>query len=608
MDKIYKIRYLLLIPIFIFIATMLFFITNSDKNKRINNLIHQQSQLVHSHYKSIFNSYEMVANTLFIIISDSPNVRDIYKKFYSTSDIELQNIYRNQLYQLFQNRYEKFKNLGLEQLHFHTKTNESFLRLHKPDWYGDDLTDIRQSVRYVNTNKQPITGFELGRVIHGFRYVFPLFDQDNTHLGSVETSISSEMFLDTLQKTFDSIAISFIVDKSLTNEHLFDSYNKIYTTSYETDNYLVLKNSISSQNSELKQHFSNQLNQQINSNIQTKEIFSLVTRINNENIIATFIPVKEINFDSIAGYIVSYHKSNFIDTVESDFFRILSISYIILIVLFLLIYKMILSLYKISMQQIEELNNEKELRQKDNLIYQQSKMASLGEMISNIAHQWRQPLNAISTAASGMKLQNELNILDKDGINTTSDNIINYTQYLSNIINEFRNFTKNDKKKVNTNIQSILAKSLLLIDSNVKLNHIIVINHNTLETPLHIYENELIQAILKILQNAIEAILKDTSTHDKVIVINTELKDNCLNISIQDSANGIDENNIDKVFDPYFTTKHKSQGVGLGLYVTYQIVTHHFNGTIKVTNSTFTYQGREISGAKFDISIPLNQE
>ncbi|MCK9337046.1 MAG: ATP-binding protein [Arcobacteraceae bacterium] len=606
MKTLYNIRHFVLAPFILLITILVCVILYNDKQSRINLYLNQQSSLALSQYKSVYNSYEMVAQSIFILIGSSELVKDIYRKTYSTDDLLLQDIYRQELYTLLNPRYLRFKELGLEQLHFHTRTNHSFLRFHKPDWHGDDLSEIRYSISFVNQYKHFISGFELGRVVHGFRYVFPITDNNGIHLGSVETSISSDYFIQAIKKSFDSIAVSFIVDKNMTNDHLFEESNLLYQPSYESTDYLSMRTNIIEKESELKELFSAKISDDINTKISQRELFSIYNKVKGNSILATFIPIRELHENKVAAYIVSYKQSSYLDELSNDFIKLIAFAIIGLIGFYILIAKLIVSMYKISTQKDDEIEQEKILRQRDNLLYQQSKMASLGEMISNIAHQWRQPLNAISTAASGMKLQSELDILEKDTIIKTTDNIVNYTQYLSKIIDEFRNFIKQDQSKINTTIESILRKSLLLISSKIKNSNIEIINNNSLETTIYIFENELIQSILKITQNAIEALSKDTHKDDKLIIISTYIDENNLYISIQDSAHGIKEEHIEKIFDPYFTTKHQSQGVGLGLYVTYQIITTQLNGHIKVVNKTFTYNGKEHFGAEFVISLPIN--
>lgn len=602
----YKYKHIILAPIFLILFLFIALFLLKDQSSRIQIYLDQQSSMAQGQYANVYNSYETIAKSVFILIGNSELVRSAYRNFYQTTDLEQQNQFRQGIFELLNQRYASFRELGLEQLHFHTKDNHSLLRFHKPDWYGDDLSDIRYSVKFVNEYKRFISGFELGRVVHGFRYVFPISDSNGIHLGSVEVSISSDYFLQAIHRSFDAITTSFIVDKSLSEGYLFDNPNSTYYISHENENYLSAK-STKHDDKELviKKSFISGIKNEVNNNIAKKELFSIYNKVDNKSIVATFIPIRDLKSNRVVAYLVSYKYSPYLDELNSDFLKIFILIPIVMILFYILIIKLIKLLNKITQQKDDEIEQEKILRQRDNLLYQQSKMASLGEMISNIAHQWRQPLSAISTAASGLKLQSELGVLEQKDVIKTSDNIVNYTLYLSKIIDEFRNFVKQDTVKIDTNLKTILDKSLLLIDSKLKNLPIMVINQNTLDTKLCTYENEIIQSIIKILQNAIEVLLKDEHEDDKIIIISTFLEKDTINISIQDSGHGIQEENMDKIFDPYFTTKHQAQGVGLGLYVAYQIITNQLKGNIQVSNKNFSLNNKEYFGAEFLITLPI---
>ena len=232
-----------------------------------------------------------------------------------------------------------------------------------------------------------------------------------------------------------------------------------------------------------------------------------------------------------------------------------------------------------------------EIKNKENLLIQQSKMASLGEMIGNIAHQWRQPLSLISTAASGMKIQKEFNQLDDKIFNSTLNSIINTTMFLSQTIDDFQNYLKEDKEKKEFDINSSINKILTIIKGSF-INHSI----NTildLEKDLFInsYENELNQALLNILNNAKDALM-DSSKENRFIHIKSYRTNKEIIIEIIDNAGGVKEEIINKIFEPYFTTKHKSQGTGLGLYMTHKIITSSMNGDIKITNTKHTFNDK----------------
>ncbi len=259
-------------------------------------------------------------------------------------------------------------------------------------------------------------------------------------------------------------------------------------------------------------------------------------------------------------------------------------------------------------QLLEQINNiqllEKENKEKEAMMFQQSKMASLGEMFENIAHQWRQPLSVISTSASGMKLQKEFGILTDDMFDDHAEKIVTTTEHMSRTIDDFRNFFKKDKVKININLKNSINNTLSLLTSKFE-NRGIDIVENMNEIQILALEGELVQSFMNIFTNAQDA-FEELKTKDKFIFIDIIKENNFAVIKIQDTAGGIPKNVINNIFEPYFTTKHKSQGTGIGLYMTYEIIVKHHNGTIEVENHTFRYKDIEYTGALFTIKLPID--
>lgn len=248
-----------------------------------------------------------------------------------------------------------------------------------------------------------------------------------------------------------------------------------------------------------------------------------------------------------------------------------------------------------------------ELKTKDKVLFQQSKLASMGEMIANIAHQWRQPLSLISTASSGIKIQKEFGLLTDESFYSSVDSITNATQYLSQTIDNFKNFFTPRSQKEYFKIKEPIDKTLVLVSSGIRKKNIQIINNIEAVKNLEIlsYENDLIQIFINIINNAKDAFV---SKKDTLIFINAEIdkkNENNLIISIKDNAGGIPEEIIGKIFEPYFTTKYKSNGTGIGLYMVMEIVQKHMKGSISVENTTFEYNNEQCLGAKFIINIPI---
>ncbi|MAD42001.1 MAG: hypothetical protein CL623_06375 [Arcobacter sp.] len=245
---------------------------------------------------------------------------------------------------------------------------------------------------------------------------------------------------------------------------------------------------------------------------------------------------------------------------------------------------------------------ELENKEKEKILFQQNKLAAMGEMLANIAHQWRQPLSTISTGATGVKLQNEMNILDNSSLNQTMDTINDSAQYLSQTIEDFKGFfDPRNSKETEFKISHTINKTLELTKSQFVSKEIEIVT-NIEDILLISKENELIQVLVNILNNAKDA-LETIQNQRKIIFISTYKKNNNLIIEIKDTAKGIEDNVIDRIFEPYFSTKHKAQGTGIGLYMSQSIITSSLNGIINVKNETFTYEDVEYKGANFHIDI-----
>lgn len=243
--------------------------------------------------------------------------------------------------------------------------------------------------------------------------------------------------------------------------------------------------------------------------------------------------------------------------------------------------------------------------QRNKMLLHQSKMAAMGEMISNIAHQWRQPLSAISTAASAMKLQKELKILSDETFDYSYEMIMKNSEFLSETINSFRDFFVMDKEKTHFDLKETINRNSDLINNRLIENNIKL--HSSLEENIQLYgyKNEFMQVIINILNNAIDALKVKSVKESKIIFIETYMQNNNAIILICDNGDGIKESIKEKIFEPYFTTKHQAQGTGIGLYMTQEILVNHMNGSIECNNATFVLNGKEYFGAQFKLSIPV---
>lgn len=257
----------------------------------------------------------------------------------------------------------------------------------------------------------------------------------------------------------------------------------------------------------------------------------------------------------------------------------------------------IIGVYQDITQQVEI---ENQIKKQDALILQQSKFTSMGEMIANIVHQWRQPLSIISTSATGMKLQKELGTSNEELEIQALDTINENVQYLSKTIEDFRNFFKEDKLRNEVELKTILEKTLSLVSSRLRNKEINIITHYD-DIAFETLETELVHVFINIINNAIDAF--ETVSHPKYLFITTKKAKDSILISIKDNAGGIDNTVISRVFEPYFTTKDASKGTGIGLYICKEVVVKHLKGKIDVKNVVFEYYGKEYKGCEFTIDL-----
>jgi signal transduction histidine kinase/nitrogen-specific signal transduction histidine kinase len=257
---------------------------------------------------------------------------------------------------------------------------------------------------------------------------------------------------------------------------------------------------------------------------------------------------------------------------------------------------------KLEVKIQEEVLKSKTIEEK---LFESERLASMGEMIGNIAHQWRQPLSVISTGSTGLLVQSELGVLDNDKLIKTCTSINNNAQYLSKTIDDFRNFIKGDRIKNSFRLSSQIDSFLKLVEGSIKSNNIKIILSLDKSINIDGYENELTQCMMNIYNNAKDALVENIK-EERYIFISTTQEENNIVIKIKDNANGIPTKVLPKIFDPYFTTKHQSKGTGLGLHMTYNLIVNGMNGKIEAKNVEYEYENKKYKGAMFTITLPIN--
>lgn len=257
---------------------------------------------------------------------------------------------------------------------------------------------------------------------------------------------------------------------------------------------------------------------------------------------------------------------------------------------------------------LQRLNAELELRvakevekniAQDRIIAHKARLATMGEMLSNISHQWRQPLNNVALIIQNLQSEFEDSDLTIEACRDYVSECMKYLSYMSSTIDNFQAFYQPDHKQQAFDLCKAISESISLIKDDMEFHGIALKMKCENNILVHGFRKEFSQVIMNIIMNAKDA-LKKQQPDKPYIEISCSRDDSSAAIRITDNGCGIPADIIDKVFDPYFTTKFMSQGVGMGLYVSKMIIEKHMNGTIKVTGTD--------SGVEVTILIPLSKD
>ncbi len=285
--------------------------------------------------------------------------------------------------------------------------------------------------------------------------------------------------------------------------------------------------------------------------------------------------------------------------VQYSFFQLFYLSFVLIVVSIIVYFykiKMDAARKIISTQEQQLLKKIDELTQKDKMLTQQSKQAVMGEMISMIAHQWRQPLSTVTLSISNLQVKKLLGeqISEKDVdevLKTVSDTVV----YLSDTIDDFKTYFQPNKELQRVTITEIIDKTLTFVEPRMKNRNITLLQHIHSTKELYTYSNELVQVLLNIINNAIDEFIVRNTQNPQIDISVLDDTQDAIIIVIEDNAGGIKQQNIDTIFEPYVSTKGKN-GTGLGLYMSQMIIEKQFNSKIEVQTNSI--------GATFRIRIP----
>jgi signal transduction histidine kinase len=593
----YKIAIFIAFTIISFVAIL---ITSNYILKKENELLSKKydsiTNNVQNKIKSIINKKKNATLALTITLSSNKNVLDIltHKKV----DIEL-----NKLSLLLRDE-TAFKNVWFQVL------DSKGISLYR-SWSkkrNDKLYKIRPDLNEMIENPKIRSTISVGKYDMTFKAMVPIYE-NNKFIGIIE-SITHFNSISKGLRISNNIEPIIIVEKEFTEQLKENAFTGIFVKEHYVANLSVNKKILKY----IEKHDISELLNIEEFIIKDDYLIINTPIIYKDKKLASFLSLKKIK-DIDLDYIQEYKQNTFLYLA----LFIILLGLLIFVISYYLYSKELRKLYnKLNKNQKELHDLNKSLKQtvdneveknykKNKLLFQQSKMAAMGEMIGNIAHQWRQPLSLITSAASGIKLKKELNILEDKEHRESLDAIIQSANHLSSTIDDFRYFFSPNKNRTTLYSTELFQKIFKLLESEFKSKNIQVIQ-NIDKLELCTYENELIQVIINILNNAKDELLKIEDYDNRYIFIDLYEEDGNMIIKIKDNAGGISESIIDRIFEPYFTTKHKSQGTGIGLYMSEEIISKHLEGRLSVSNYEKNIEGRKDIGAEFLILLPLDKE
>ena len=714
--------------IFIVLFLAIFAFITEDKNDRIELIKQNKMKNMKMLYKFVMHDFMLAADARYEKIQNDKKVIDILQRA-SKLPVKKQEALKVELYEYLEPLFLRLRYVGLTNLHFVFENNRTFLRMHKPNKYGDDLSKYRYTFKFVNDFREPISGYEQGRTKHGFRFVYPIFNRRGYYLCAVDFTFSSLY----LQKVLsDSLGIHshFLIDKKVFSLKAWKDGNVGYNykTSEENQNYLTASDNNSDRQPKYNFHakITKKIRDKIQNELKKKDDFSIYIIQDKNAILLTFLSIKNVKDKKTIAYLVTYTKNKTIYNITKRYRFLLVILFFILSIILYFLYRLMIrknilknevkkqihyiqklhesydkniiassidlggrityvseafcdilgytkdelignthrvfickdkqkSLYKklyhamlknevwkdtiktvsknesiywfdtvvspmydsknkkigysiighdvtdkMNLKKLNQTLEErisqevKNIREKDKQLLKQSRLAQMGEMMSMIAHQWRQPLSAISSTSSAIVLKARLKKLDLGTAVELAEKISHYVHHLSLTIDDFREFFKPNKEEKVVTYAEIIDSVLNIVEDSISNKDIRLIKKFDCRCKIKTYPNEIKQVILNLIKNS-EDILLENKIKNPYIKISTHEEMDKVILRVSDNGGGIPVDIIEKIFDPYFSTKTKKDGTGLGLYMSKTIIEEHCGGELSVFNTE--------DGAVFEIVL-----
>ena len=301
-----------------------------------------QTELLQGSYQTQYAYLKIMSHDIYLMYQENKNLISLFTQA-KDANISKQRELRNDMYTMLLKRYKRLENMGVKQLHFHLPDNTSFLRMHKREKFGDNLTQFRESVAYVNSTKKEIENFEAGKLNNGFRFVFPLFDtvdktEKRKYIGSMEISYPGENLLNNIIDKFVLDKHFLVLKSEVIKNGWQDSIDTLYEDSLENRDFFMTKDNFSKKYDEVieKILLNGNLQEEIYLKMKNEKPFSIAGNYNFNSTVITFLPIKNRMKKRTIAYLALYFEADYIDSINADryYTKLLLLSLIVLLFLF----------------------------------------------------------------------------------------------------------------------------------------------------------------------------------------------------------------------------------------------------------------------------------
>ncbi|MGK7900773.1 MAG: ATP-binding protein [Hormoscilla sp.] len=589
-----KIKYYLLAFIVLETVTVLGLSKNQATKEEI--LLSKHVAELQTAYRVIVETYQLVSQTIYDEVVNQPEIIDIFTGAYQ-ADATAQTQKRDRLFAALNPTYQNLRKKNLKQLHFHLPDSTSFLRFHRPPKFGDNLSDVRYSVNLTNQEKRFVKGFEEGRIYNGFRYVFPLFARDKSHIGSVETSVSFQAIRLEMDKLFSGVH-TFMLKKAVVSAKVFADEQSNYVQSDISDDYLYEKSSLESKKQTIAPDILAQVNQQLQPQISDRlnqgEAFAVSGSLGTETYVVTFAPIDNVEGDLVA-YIISHEQDVTIGSYRQEFYVQL-VAMTLLSILFLLFVFYVNRSKKIVEERKNELSQsnqqlEQEIVQRTKIEAELVNAKEAAEaanktksaFLANMSHELRTPMNAILGFTQLMTRSQNLSPENQENLGIISRS----GEHLLTLINNVLDLSKIEAGRTTLNESNFDLYRLMddleeMFQFKADDQRLQLLFDRTDEVPQYVRTDKvkLRQVLINLLNNAIKftesggVSVRMGIANSQSLVANGDGQ-GPIAFEVEDTGPGIAPEELDSLFTAFVQTesgKASQEGTGLGLPISRKFV------------------------------------